>query len=208
MSTVLSANNPGLAAYMTTNYANEGAASSSQAQQQQATSAGQQTGSQQQQNMYNPTQQGLQSGLGMLYNQLLQGNIPSSFTNPAAPMAAYNANFTNTLMPQYAAQYGAGSPVGLSQQALGMQQLQGSLYNTGVNNFLNALGGGNNYAFNSIGQSGTQAGNTSTTNQGSQTGTSLDNTSSSGYNQSMINPLLLLLSGGASGVGNYLSGTP
>ena len=166
-----------------------------QTYQQQGTQAGQQA--QQQANVYNPQQQALQGGLGGFYNQLLQGNIPSQFTNPQAPMQAYTANFQNTLMPQYAAQYGAGSPAGLSAEAQGMQQLQGQLYNTGVGNFMTALGGAGNYAFNPIGGTGTQA-NTA------QTGLA-------GTNTTGINPLVLALLGGTSGLGsslgNLLSGT-
>ena len=154
----------------------------------------QQTGqqAQTQANTYNPAQQGLQSNLGGFYNTLLQGNIPSSFTNPAAPMQAYSANFDNMIMPGYAANFGPGSSAGNSAKALGMEQLQGQLYNTGVGNFMNALSGATNYSFNPIG--GTGSGTTSGTAAGQ------------GSNTTGINPLLMLLMGALGGIGGGISG--
>lgn len=148
---------------------------------QQAQQSGQQAGqqSQQQQNVYNPQQQGIQGDLGGFYNQMLQGNIPQSFTNPSAPMQAFSANFDNNVAPGLAATYGAGSSAANSQKALAMQQLQGSLYNTGVGNYMNALGGAQNYAFNPIG--GTSQG----ANQGQQLGAS--------QTMNTINPIMMLL---------------
>jgi hypothetical protein len=97
-------------------------------------------------NVYTPGQQGLQGNLGNLWQSFLSGNIPGSFTNPQAATNAYQSNFQSQVAPGLAAQYGAGSPVIGSQNALGLAQLQGQLYNTGVNNFLGAMGGGTNYA--------------------------------------------------------------
>ena len=139
---------------------------------------------------YNPAQQGLQSDLGGMYNQLLQGNIPQSFTNPAAATSAYQNNFNQQVAPGIAAQYGGGSNQMASQQALGLSNLQGQLYNTGVSNFMNALGGGSNYAFqgqgNTTGQSNISATDTSTTNS------------------NQINPLVFL----SSLLGNALISSP
>jgi hypothetical protein len=110
-------------------------------------------------NAYTQGQQNLQGNLGNLWQSFLSGNIPSSFTNPAAATNAYQSNFQSQVAPGLAAQYGAGSPVIGSQNALGLAQLQGQLYNTGVNNFLGALGGGTNYALGMpIGTGSTQAG--------------------------------------------------
>lgn len=115
--------------------------------QQSGTSAGTQanTGTSANQNTFTPGQTGVQGQLGDLWSSFMQGNIPSSFTTPQAPMNAYTSNFNQNVAPQIASQYGAGSPQIASQEALGMQQLQGNLYNTGVNNYANALTGGTNY---------------------------------------------------------------
>jgi len=145
-----------------------------QAQQQAGSQAGQTT------NQYNPAQQGLQGSLGGFYNQLLQGSIPSAFTNPAAATSAYNTNFQSAVAPGIAAQFGGGSNQMASQQALGLSNLQGQLYNTGVSNFLNALGGGSNYAFNPTGA--VNSGNT------------LGATNTQTTNQNQVNPLVFLAS--------------
>jgi hypothetical protein len=137
-------------------------------------------GSQQQLNAYTPGQQGLQGNLGGLYQSLLGGNIPNSFTNPAAATNAYNTNFQTQVAPQMAAQYGAGSPAIASQQALGLAQMQGNLYNQGVQNYMGALGQGANYAQQMpVGGSGAQQA------QGAQT--------SSGQSTSLMGLLSMLL---------------
>jgi hypothetical protein len=131
------------------------------------------------QQTYTPGQTDTQGQLGGLWQSFMQGNIPSSFTNPAAATNAYNTNFQTQVAPGLAAQYGAGSPVIGSQNALGLAQLQGNLYNTGVNNYQGALSGGSNYAL------GMPTGNVgSYGNQGVQ--------QQSGQNQYGINPLALL----------------
>lgn len=162
----------------------------SQTFQQQGTQAGQNAG--QQMNMYNPAQQGLQGSLGGFYNQLLQGNIPQQFTNPQAPLQAFSANFDNQVMPGLAAQYGPGSSFANSAKAQGLQQLQGQLYNTGVGNFMNALGGAGNYAFNPIG--------------GTTSGTQAGQNAMAGQTVNTINPLLIMLlnaiGGGAQALGS------
>jgi len=124
------------------------------------------TTGQQQQNTYTPGQTGLQGNLGNLYQQLLQGQIPSSFTNPAAATQAYQNNFNSQVAPGIAAQNGAGSPAIASQQALGLSQLQGQLYNQGVQNYTNALGQGAQYALSPTGVNSNQQ-----TNQTSQQAT-------------------------------------
>jgi hypothetical protein len=131
------------------------------------------------QNTYSPGQQQLQGNLGNLWQSFLSGNIPSSFTNPQAAINAYNTNFQTSVAPGMAAQYGAGSPAIGSANALGLAQLQGQLYNTGVNNFLGALGGGTNYALGMpTGQQGSYGSQAAGQYSGTQT--------------SQINPLALL----------------
>lgn len=165
----------------------------SQTFQQQGNQAGQQA--QTQANLYNPQQQGLQGNLGGFYNQLLQGNIPQQFTNPQPAIDAFSANFDNTVAPGIASQFGAGSNVIGSQKALGLQQLQGQLYNTGVGNFMNALGGAGNYAFNPIGGIGT--------------GTTQAAQDQSGQNANQINPVMYaLLQMISSGFGGNQQGPP
>lgn len=154
-------------------------------QQQQFNQSGVQGQSGTQANTYTPGQQGVQGQLGPLWQSFLQGNIPSSFTTPQAPMNAFVSNYNQNVAPGIAAQYGAGSPVNASNEALQMQQMQGNLYNTGVSNYLSGMAGGSNYALGMpTGTSGTQAGLTQS--QGTQT--------------TGINPLALalqsLLSGG------------
>jgi hypothetical protein len=130
-------------------------------------------------NAYTAGQTGLQNNLGSMWQSLLSGNIPSSFTNPAAATNAYQSNFQTQVAPGLAAQYGAGSPVIGSQNALGLAQLQGNLYNSGVNNFLGAMGSGTNYAL------GMPTGTGSTQAQSGQ---------SSGSQTTGINPLAFLSS--------------
>lgn len=138
-----------------------------------STTAQQDTGNQTQQNQntYTPGQLGVQGNLGNLYQQLLSGNIPSSFTNPTAATQAYQNNFNSQVAPGIAAQNGAGSPAIASQQALGLSQLQGQLYNSGVQNYLGALGQGTQYALSPTGISGNAQSNTTSqqATQGNQT---------------------------------------
>jgi hypothetical protein len=138
------------------------------------------TGTTAQNNTYGVGQTNLQGNLGSLYQSLLGGNIPSSFTNPAAATTAYNSNFQQQVAPGMAATLGAGSPAINSQNALGLAQLQGNLYNTGVQNYSNALGQATNYGLTPTGGTG------STTGQGAS--------ASQGQSTSNINPLALLIS--------------
>ena len=117
-----------------------------------------------QQNQFSGGQLNLQNLLPSLYSSFLQGNIPSSFTSPSAPFAAYNSNFQNYVAPGLAAQYGAGSPQIGAQQAMGNQQLAGNLYQQGVSNYGNALSNAGGYGLTPTGYNTQQAG-TGTTNQ-------------------------------------------
>lgn len=132
-------------------------------------------------NVYTPGQTSLQGNLGNLWSSFLGGNVPSSFTNPAAATTAYQSNFNTQVAPGLAAQYGAGSPAIGSANALGLANLQGQLYNTGVNNFLSALGGGSNYAL------GLPTGTTGAYGQQQQG-------AAQGQQTTNINPLALLAS--------------
>ena len=116
-------------------------------------------------NTYGAGQTALQNQLGGLYSSYLNGQIPSSFTNPQPAINAYNTNFQTSVAPGLAAQYGAGSPVIGSQNALGLAQLQGNLYNTGVQNYTNALTAGSNYGLTPIGNTGATAGQSATADQ-------------------------------------------
>ena len=139
-----------------------------QTQQAQAgTQANQSTSTQQ--NTFTPGQQQVQGNLGNLWQSFLQGNIPSSFTNPAAATNAYNSNFNQNIAPGLASTYGAGSPQIASNNALGLAQLQGNLYNTGVNNFMSALTSGSNYGLTPTGATGSNAGFGANTMQGTST---------------------------------------
>ncbi len=116
------------------------------------TQQGVQGSNQTQFNAYNPNQQSLQQNLGGMYQNFLSGQVPTAFTDPSALMAQYNQNFQNSLAPQLAAQYGAGSPQIGSQYNQGMVNLLGNQYNQGFSNYNNALNSGAGFAFNPIGQ--------------------------------------------------------
>lgn len=149
--------------------------------------AGQQA--QVQQNTYTPGQQGLQDNLGGFYNQLLQGNIPQSYTAPQPLVNAFNSDFDQNVAPGIASQFGPGSNQIGSQHALALQQMLGNQYNLGVGNYMNALGGATNYAQNPTGSASTG------TNAGTQ--------AQSGTNDTTINPLFYML---MQSLGNSVSG--
>lgn len=119
---------------------------------------------------YSPAQQGMQGSLGSMLQQFLSGQVPSSFTDPTALMNQYNQQFNNSLAPQLAAQYGAGSPQIGSQYNQGLVNLLGNQYNQGFSNYSNALGQGLQYAFQPIGSTGNQ--NTQMQGQGTVSGNS------------------------------------
>ena len=128
-----------------------------------------QAGSSGQQNTFTPGQTQTQGNLGSLWQSFMGGNIPSSFTTPQAPMNAFTSNYNQNIAPGVASTYGAGSPVNASNEALQMQQMQGNLYNTGVQNYNNALNSGTNYALSPTGQTGQTAGQGQTAQDQSQT---------------------------------------
>jgi hypothetical protein len=123
--------------------------------------------SQSQYNQYNPYQSGLQPALGAGYGNLLAGNVPTSFTQNPDLVGAYTTAF-NQNAPSMAFQGGAGSPQMQSNYAMGLQQLLANQYNTGISNYMNALGGAGGYSLTPVGQIG-QGGYSSNTQQGFQT---------------------------------------
>ena len=134
-------------------------------------------------NQYGANQQALQSQLPSLYQSLLAGNIPSSFTAPQAAIDNYNQQFQNWTAPQLALKGGAGSPMIAANQAMGLSNLMSNLYQQGVGNYTNALGSANQNAFQAIGANTT--GNTSST--GTTAGT---NDTTTDQTQTQTNPLL------------------
>lgn len=119
------------------------------------------TGVQNQMNQYTAGQQALQAQLPQTLQGILTGQqqVPDTFTAPQIAFDALNHNFNNFLAPQYAATYGAGSPQGLSQQAIQNEQLAANLYQTGQGNYLNYLNSGRDLAFTSVGQQQANADN-------------------------------------------------
>jgi len=138
-------------------------------QQAQAGAQGQ-TGTQSELSQYTDGQQQLQQQLPQTLQGLLNGStsVPSTFTAPPVAFQALNDQFQNTLLPQYAATYGAGSPQGLSQQAQQNENLAANLYQTGVGQYQNLLGQVQNTAFTPVGQEQANAQNQNWQSQGNQ----------------------------------------
>lgn len=139
-------------------------------------------GTQQQQNQFNPGQQGLQGSLGGMYQNFLSGQVPQSFTAPPQVLDAYKQYFQNQVAPGIAAQYGAGSPQMGAQQTNGLTQLLANLYQQGMSNYGNVLGGASSYALNPTGY-----------NQSQNQGTQYQNQSAENYNQTTYSPLSILM---------------
>jgi len=136
----------------------------------QQTTQQQQAGATQQQNLYGQGQQALQSQIPGLYSQLVGGGL-STFTNPQALLDMYKQQWNNQGAPGVAAQFGAGSPQMMSQYNQGLTNLLGNQYNTGISNYLAALGGAGGYGLTGIGSTGqtAQQGETNTQQQIGQT---------------------------------------
>jgi hypothetical protein len=107
---------------------------------------------------YNPAQTALQGQLPSLYQSVLAGNIPQTFTAPQAAIDAYQQQFDAWKAPQLAASGGAGSPMMAANQAMGLSNLMGNLYQSGVGNYNNTLGQAGNLAFQQTGTNQTTAG--------------------------------------------------
>lgn len=166
--------------------ANNNTSATSAAQQQQSTGNTS--------NTYNQGQTDLQGSLPSFYNNLLSGNIPSSFTTPQAPVTAYEQNFQSMQAPSLALNGGSGSPMIAGQEAQGLAQLQSNLYQQGASNYMNALGGATNNAFTATGANNSQDGS------GAQTGTGAANQSYDQNDNSNYTALQSIMS--------ILSGTP
>jgi hypothetical protein len=114
---------------------------------------------QQQANVYQPWQSGLQQQAGQAAsNYLTTGAPPPGVTGaPAQLVQAYMDQFNQQVAPQLAAQYGAGSPAIGSQLALGLEQLNASVYGTNLNAYQNEIGQAGTLGFTPVGQTGTSA---------------------------------------------------
>jgi hypothetical protein len=115
----------------------------------------------QNQNVYTPGQSSLLGGTVGGYGNLLAGNVPTSFTQNPQLLQSYNTAF-NQAAPSLSFQGGAGSPQMQSNYALGLSSLLGNQYNTGISNYLGALGGASNTSLSPVGANAT--GYTGTTN--------------------------------------------
>jgi hypothetical protein len=135
-----------------------------------------------QQNLYTPGQQALENQLTSGYSNLLNGQVPSQFTNNPQLIGAYQTAY-NAGAPATAFQGGAGSPQMQSNYAQGLQSLLANQYNTGITNYANILGGAGANALTGTGSN--------TTNQGSIQSSGYGNGNfSSTTSQSLIAALL------------------
>lgn len=116
-------------------------------------------GNQAQSNQYTPGQAALQGQLGGAYSNLLNGQVPSDYTNNPNLVGAYTTAF-NQNAPTQAFQGGAGTPQLQSNYAMGLQNLLANQFNTGTQNYQNSLAGASNFAQNPIGATGSTSGNT------------------------------------------------
>jgi hypothetical protein len=151
-----------------------------------------QQGTQTNLNQFTPQQQQLQGMLPGMLSGFLSGqqDIPAYMTAPPQVFKAYNDAFQKYTAPGIAAQFGAGSPQIGAQQSFGNQQLAAQLYQSGVNNWMQGLGLGGNWAYTPIGQNAA--------NQAS--GQSQNNTFGGGivdttYGASILSTLLNALAG-------------
>ncbi|MEM0142880.1 MAG: hypothetical protein QXL94_02865 [Candidatus Parvarchaeum sp.] len=144
----------------------------------------QQGGSTQQGDVYNQGQSQLQNELSPYYNNMLAGNVPTSFTEPQAPFTALYNNFVTQTAPTLANQYGAGSPIINSQLALQDSNLAANLYEQGITNYLNTLGSATNNAYTAIGANQNQQAGTNAYDLGYGTTNSQNNLNTSAFNSS------------------------
>src|SRR5262249_19408781 len=115
------------------------------------------TGNTQQMNVYNPAAQALQgSAATALQGILSTGQLPGNFGISQQAFDAMNNNFRENIAPQYAAQYGAGSPVIGSRWALMNEQLAAQLGQQQWNNALGLFGQAQGLGYNPIGSSQSQ----------------------------------------------------
>ena len=120
-------------------------------------------------NTYTPEQQAAQKALLGQLQGFLTGTstVPGYMTAPPAAFQNLETQLTNVVDPALAAQYGSGSPQIGRQNAIAETDLASKLYQNGVNNYLGAAGLLGNAAFNAVGQSTADTGQTagtSTTN--------------------------------------------
>ncbi len=111
------------------------------------------------------------------------GTAPASWTQPPQAMVDWATNqFQRMTEPGLAAQYGPGSPQMANRAQELVTQLAANSYQQGTSNYLAALNGAANYAFNPVGNnqnistSGTQSatGNTNETRNVTTSGNTMD----------------------------------
>lgn len=103
---------------------------------------------------FSPEQLAAQSGYFNNLGGFISGTqqVPAYMTAPPQVFQAYNDAFNKFVAPGIAAQYGAGSPQIGAQQSFGNEQLAAQLYQSGITNWMDALGLQGNAAFNPQGQ--------------------------------------------------------
>lgn len=148
-------------------------------------------------NTYNQNQTANQNQLPTIYDSLMKGNIPNSFTAPQSVIDNYKTQFQSMQAPALALQGGAGTPMIAGQQAMGMSNLLSNLYQQGTGNYMNAIAGADANAYQATGgqqqNQGTQASNASSASNNS----TADNTNST---YGAMQQLLGLLGGGGLGL--------
>lgn len=143
--------------------------SSSQQQQQSGTSTGNTAQTQLNENIYDPASLALRGqGSQALAQILATGKLPGNFGMNQQAFDALNSAFERNIAPQLAAQYGAGSPVIGSQEALANEQLAAQLSQQSWGNFMNLFDEVANFSFTPTGQNSSS--NTDSTNQSEQIG--------------------------------------
>lgn len=131
-------------------------------------------------NTYSPFQQELQQeAAGQAGQFLATGIAPGVQQELDAQKAAYMQNFNESVAPQLAAQYGAGSPAIGSQLAQGLVSLTSDVYQNQAGQFNSALGTAGNLAYNATGAS-------SNTNQQQAANTASKTSSNDWQNQTNL----------------------
>lgn len=137
------------------------------------------TGTNNSANQYSAAQQQMQGQLPSLYQQLLTGGTPNSWTTvPQEAINNYQNQFDAWKAPQLAAKGGAGSPMMAANQAMGLSNLLSNLYPSGVQQYQNALGAATNFAMTPQGVN-----NNTSTNQNTTSGGNMNQQYSQDVNQ-------------------------
>lgn len=172
--------------------------SSSQNQQQSGTSVGNTAQTQLNENIYDPASLALRGqGAQALQQILTTGKLPGNFGMNQQAFDALNSAFERNVAPQLAAQYGAGSPVIGSQEALANEQLAAQLSQQQWSNFMNLFDEVANFSFTPTGQnsSSNTDSTTNSTQEGTQSGTWQQNNTMEG---ALLSSLLTAMGKGGS----------